>query len=80
MSIFTTPSQIEVDSHRYPVESQCVMGSIIGQVIVDEHRGLLTMINLTNEQLEEIGSDKLPSFLWDPRFHLVSRMFHYMMT
>jgi hypothetical protein len=43
-----------------------VMVSIIDQVIVDEHRGLLTMINLTQEQLEEIGSDKLPSFPWDP--------------
>ena len=34
--------------------------------ITDEHIGLLTMISLTQEQLEEIGSDKLPSFPWDP--------------
>jgi hypothetical protein len=30
--------------------------------IADEHRGLLTVINLTQDQLEEIGSDKLPNF------------------
>jgi hypothetical protein len=57
-----------------------MMVRIIDQVIADEHRGLLTVISLTYERLEEIGSDKLPSFPWDPRFHLVSRMFHYMMT
>ena len=28
----------------------------------------------------ETGSDKLPSFPWDPGVHLVSRMFHYMTT
>jgi hypothetical protein len=43
--------------------------------IADEHRGLLIVISLTQEQLEEIGSDKLPSFLWDPRVHFVSTMF-----
>jgi hypothetical protein len=48
--------------------------------IADEHRGLLTVISLTQEQLDEIGSDKLPSFPWDPGVHWVSRMFHYMMT
>jgi hypothetical protein len=37
--------------------------------IVDEHRGLLTVISLTQEPLDEIGSDKLPSFPWDPRVH-----------
>jgi hypothetical protein len=46
----------------------------------DEHRGLPTVISLTQEQLEETGSDKLPSFPWDPGVHLVSRMFHYMVT
>jgi hypothetical protein len=48
--------------------------------IAYEHRGLLTVINLTQEQLDEIGSDKLPSFPWDPGVHWGSRMFHYMMT
>jgi hypothetical protein len=38
------------------------------------------MINMTHEQLAEIGSDKLPSLPWDLRVHFVSRMFHYMMT
>jgi hypothetical protein len=49
-------------------------------MIVDEHGGLPTVISLTQEQLEEIGSDKLPSLPWDPRVHLVSRLFHYMVT
>jgi hypothetical protein len=53
-----------------------MMGNIIGQVIVDEHRGFLTVISLTQEQLEEIESDKIPSLPWDPRVHWVSRMFH----
>jgi hypothetical protein len=48
--------------------------------IEDEHIGLLTVISLTQEKLDEIGSDKLPSFPWDPGVHWVSRMFHYMMT
>jgi hypothetical protein len=48
--------------------------------IADEHRGLLTVISLTQEQLDEIGSDKLPSLPWDPGVHWVSQMFHYMMT
>jgi hypothetical protein len=43
--------------------------------IADEHIGLLTVISLTQEQLEEIGSDKLPSFPWDPGVHFVSTMF-----
>jgi hypothetical protein len=80
MSIFTTSSRIEVDRHRQLVETWCVMVSIIGQVIADEHRGLLTVISLTQEQLEEIGSDKLPSFPWDPGVHLASRMFYYRVT
>jgi hypothetical protein len=70
-----------------------VMMSIIAQVMADssdddthtdshedENRGLPTVINLTQEQLEKIGSDKLPSFPWDPGVHFVSRMFHCMMT
>jgi hypothetical protein len=65
MSIFTASSRIEMDHHRQPVETWCVIESIMGQVIADEHRGLLTVISLTQEQLEEIGSDKLPSFPWD---------------
>jgi hypothetical protein len=48
--------------------------------IADEHRGLLTVISLTQEQLDEIGIFKLPSFPWDSGVHWVSRMFHYMMT
>jgi hypothetical protein len=52
-----------------------VIESIMGQVIADEHIGFLTVINLTQEQLEEIGSDKLPSFPWDPGVCVVSRMF-----
>jgi hypothetical protein len=50
------------------------------QVVADEHIGILTVISLTQEQLEEIGSDKLPSLPWDLGVHRVSRMFHYMMT
>ena len=33
--------------------------------IANEHRGLLTVISLTQEQLDDIGSDKLPSLQWD---------------
>jgi hypothetical protein len=47
----------------------------MGQVIADEHIGLLTVISLTQEQLEEIGSDKLPSLLSDPGICFVNRMF-----
>jgi hypothetical protein len=56
------------------------MVSIIGQVIADEHRGILTVISLTQKQLEEIGSDKLPIFPWDPGVHLANRMFYYRVT
>jgi hypothetical protein len=38
--------------------------------IAGEHRGLLTVISLTQEQLEEIGI-----FLWDLGVRFVSRMF-----
>jgi hypothetical protein len=48
--------------------------------IADEHRGLLTVISLTQEQLEEIGSDKFPTLPWDPGVHLASRMSYYMVT
>jgi hypothetical protein len=48
--------------------------------IADEHRGLLTVISLTQEQLEETGSHKLPTLPWDPGVHLASRMFDYMVT
>jgi hypothetical protein len=47
-------------------------------VTTDEHIGLPTVISLTHEQLVETGSDKLPSFPWDSKVHLVRRMFHYM--
>jgi hypothetical protein len=33
------------------------------------------VISLTQEQLEEIGRDKLPSFLWDPGVRFVNTMF-----
>jgi hypothetical protein len=80
MSTFTSYIKSEVDRVRQTVETWCVMVSIINQKMTDEHRGILTVIRLAQEQLAEIGSDKLPSFPWDPRVHLVSRMFHYMMT
>jgi hypothetical protein len=38
------------------------------------------VISLTQESLEENGSEKLPSLPWDLGVHLVSRMFHYVMT
>jgi hypothetical protein len=47
----------------------------MGQVIVDDHRGILTVISLTHEKLEGIGSDKLPSLPWDPGVHFVNSMF-----
>jgi hypothetical protein len=93
MSDFTAYSRIGVDHHRQTVETLCVMVSIIGQRIADisegntdtdshedEHEGLSTLISMTHEQLVGIGSDKLPSFPWDPGVHFVSRLFHLMMT
>jgi hypothetical protein len=79
-STFTASSRIEMDRHRQPVETWCVMVSTIGQMIADEHGGLPTVINLTQEQLEEVGIDKLPSLPWDLGVHLVSRVFHYTVT
>jgi hypothetical protein len=38
------------------------------------------MINMTEKQLVGIGSDKVPSFPWDPGVHFVNRMFHLMMS
>ena len=64
----------EVDRVRQIVETWCVMVSIIDQVTTDEHRGLLTVISFTQEKLEEIGSDKLPSLPWDPGVRFVSTM------
>jgi hypothetical protein len=75
MSTFTASNQRERDRHRQPVETWCVRESIMGQVVADEHIGLLTVISLTQEQLEEIGSDKLPSLPWDPGVRFVSTMF-----
>jgi hypothetical protein len=93
MSAFTTYNRIEVDHHRQPVETWCVMMSIIDQGIAnlseddtatdsqeDEHGGLPTVISMTQEKLARIGSDKLPRLPWDPGVHFVSRMFHCMMT
>jgi hypothetical protein len=79
-STFTASNRIEVDRHRHPTKTWCVMVSTIGQVIADEHRGPLTVISLTQEQLEETGSDKLPIFPWDPGVHFASGMFYFMVT
>jgi hypothetical protein len=79
-STFTAYSRSEVDRVRKTVETWCVMVSIIDLVMIDECSGLPTMISPTQEQLAETGSDKLPSFPWDPGVHLVSRMFHCMTT
>jgi hypothetical protein len=46
-STFMASSRIEVDRHRKPVETWCMMVSTIGQMIADDHRGLQTMISLT---------------------------------
>jgi hypothetical protein len=75
ISTFTMSSQRERDHHRQLVETWCVRERIMSQVVANEHIGLLTVISLTQEQLEEIGIDKLPSFPWDPRVHFVSTMF-----
>ena len=48
--------------------------------MTDECSGLPKVISPAQEQLAETGSDKLPSFPWDLGVHLVSKMFHYMMT
>jgi hypothetical protein len=79
-SIFTTSSWIEVDRHRKLVETWCLMVSIMAPEIEDEHEGLLTVISLKQEQLEEIGSDKIPSLPWDPGVHLTSGMSDYRVT
>jgi len=79
-SSFMAYNRSEVDRVRQTVETWCVMVSIIDLVMTDERSGLSTMISPTQEQLVETGSDKLPSFPWDPGVHLVSRMFHYMTT
>jgi hypothetical protein len=79
-STFTAYNKSEVDRVRQTVETWCVMVSIIDQVMTDECGGLPTVISPAQEQLVETGSDKLPSFPWDPRVHLVSRMFYYMTT
>jgi hypothetical protein len=79
-STFTAYNRSEVDRVRQTMETWCVMVSIIDQVMTDERCGLPTVISLAQDQLVETGSDKLPSFPWDPGVHLVSRMFHYMTT
>ena len=80
MSTSTTSSRRKRDHHRQLIETWCVRESSMGQVVADEHIGLMVVINLTQEQLEEIGSDKLPSFPWDLGAHFVSRMFYVMVT
>jgi len=79
-STFTAYSRSEVDCVRQIVETWCVMVSIIDLVMTDECNGLPTVINPAQEQLEETGSDKLPSLPWDLGVHWMSRMFHYLMT
>jgi hypothetical protein len=79
-STFTAYSSSEVDRVRQTFETWCLMVSIIDLVMTDECNGLLTVIRPAQEQLAKTGSDKLPSFPWDLRVHLVSRMFHYMTT
>jgi hypothetical protein len=37
------------------------------------------VISLTQDQLEEVGSDKLPTLPWDRGVHLASRISNYMM-
>jgi hypothetical protein len=69
-----------MDRHRQPIETWCVMVSTIAQTITYEHGGLPTVISLTHQQLEEVGSDKFPSLPWDPGAHSVSRVFYYMVT
>jgi hypothetical protein len=73
-STFMAYSRSEVDRVRQTVETWCMMVSIIDQVMTDEHRGLLTVISFTQEQLEEIGSDKLSRLPWDPGVCFVSTM------
>jgi hypothetical protein len=79
-STFTANNMSEVDCVRQTMETWCLMVSIIDQVMTDECNGLPTVISQAQEQLVLTGSDKLPSFPWDPGVHLVSRMFHYMTT
>jgi hypothetical protein len=46
-STFRASNRIEVDRHRQPAETWCLMVSTIGQMIADEHRGILTVISPT---------------------------------
>jgi hypothetical protein len=75
MSTFMTSNRRERDRHRQPIENWYVRESIMGQVVAYEHIRLLTVISLTQEQLEEVGSDKFPSFPCDPGVRFVSTMF-----
>jgi hypothetical protein len=74
-STYTAYSKSKVDRVRQIVGTWCVMVSIIDQAVANEHIGLLTVISLTQEQLEEIGSDKLPSLPCDPGVRFVNTMF-----
>jgi hypothetical protein len=77
--VYKAHNSIGVDHQRQIVETLCVMVSILDHGIAgipegdtdlgsheDEHGGLPTVISMTQEQLMGIGSDKLPSFPWDP--------------
>jgi hypothetical protein len=54
MSTFTAYNRSEVDRVGQTVETWCMMVSIIDQVTTDEHRGLPTVISLTQEQLARL--------------------------
>jgi len=47
MSVFIASNWIEVDHHRQPVETWCMLVNMIGQLIADVHKGLPTVIGLT---------------------------------
>jgi hypothetical protein len=93
MRIHMAHNNIAVDHQRQTIETLCMMMIILGPRIADisesdadpyshgdEHGGLSTVSTRTHEQLVGIGSDELPSLPWDPGVHVVSRLFHLMMT
>jgi hypothetical protein len=88
MSAFTTYNRIGVYHHRQTVETLCVIASILGHKIENiskgdtdtdshgnEHGELLTVINMTQDKLVGVRSDKIPSFPWYLGVHFVSRLF-----
>jgi hypothetical protein len=80
--VFIAYNNIGVDHQRQTIETLGVMVSILGHDTIDisegdtdsdshgdEHGWLPTVISMTHEQLEGIGSEELPSFPWDPGVH-----------